>query len=196
MSKGFCDATVAIEDTSAQVAGYPRIVRHLASGVLGPKAPAPFQKDSLRQVLVWDGKDDRGEYLDNKDVLAVRVSLGLNPSFEKNLFWEPKRRHGMDPPIIQATAEGVYVYEGGGALYSLRLFGHDGRYIRTIYPFPADKLDQVKGLHRQTWPDGQTRPVKPTYLQQTFLTCGNFYAYQHPAKNAIGAEHHPVRRRR
>jgi len=35
-SKGFCDATVAIENDSR------RIIRHLASGVLGPKTPAPL----------------------------------------------------------------------------------------------------------------------------------------------------------
>ena len=36
-SKGWCDATVAIESTDG------KILRHLASGVLGPKAPPPFQ---------------------------------------------------------------------------------------------------------------------------------------------------------
>ena len=35
-SKAACDATVAIERAGAE------IVRHLASGVLGPNAPAPF----------------------------------------------------------------------------------------------------------------------------------------------------------
>ena len=48
-SKGWCDATVAIEDKDG------RIIRHLASGLLGANAPEPFQKDSLRQHLVWDG---------------------------------------------------------------------------------------------------------------------------------------------
>ena len=41
-SKAYCDATVAIEDASG------RIVRHLASGVLGPNAPGRFQKNSLQ----------------------------------------------------------------------------------------------------------------------------------------------------
>jgi len=85
-SKGLCDATVAIED------GGGRILRHLASGVLGANAPAPFQKDSREQTLVWDGKDDRGEYVDDKDAVVVRVSLGLAPRYEKSLFWEPKKR--------------------------------------------------------------------------------------------------------
>ena len=37
-SKAACDATVAVETTDG------KIVRHLASGVLGENAPAPFQK--------------------------------------------------------------------------------------------------------------------------------------------------------
>ena len=48
-SKGYCDATVVIEDKLG------KIVRHLVSGVLGPNAPEPFQKNSLKQTVVWDG---------------------------------------------------------------------------------------------------------------------------------------------
>ena len=39
-SRGACDATVAIEDSQ------DRIIRHLACGVLGKKAPPPFQRAS------------------------------------------------------------------------------------------------------------------------------------------------------
>src|SRR6266853_1671679 len=45
-SKANCDATVAIETADG------RIVRHLASGVLGSNAPIPFQTDSLKQSLI------------------------------------------------------------------------------------------------------------------------------------------------
>ena len=83
-SKAFCDATVAIEDDQG------RIIRHLACGVLGPKAPPPFKKDALRQTLVWDGKDDAGAYVDDKDGVTVRVSLGLRARFERTLMWSPE----------------------------------------------------------------------------------------------------------
>ncbi len=72
-TKGFCDVTVAIEDPEHPVAGSPKIVRHLACGVLGANAPAPFTKNSKEQTLIWDGKDDQGVYIDDKDRLAVRV---------------------------------------------------------------------------------------------------------------------------
>ncbi len=176
-SKANCDATVAIQD------GQGRIVRHLASGVLGSNAPLPFKKDSMAQALYWDGKDDQGRLLDNLNELNVRVSLGLKPAFEKNLFWNPKRRHGRNAPIIQVAKEGVYVYDGGNGLDFVKLYDHQGTYLKTLYPFPGSKIDQVKGLPRQTYPqDGKTLPVKPTFLQQTFLTSGNTYGYTPPEK--------------
>src|SRR5258706_8658397 len=77
-SKAYCDATIAIEDAQG------KIVRHLVSGVLGPKAPEPFQKDSLKQKVVWDCKNDKEERITDLDSITVRVSLGLKPAFEKN----------------------------------------------------------------------------------------------------------------
>lgn len=177
-----CDVTVSIES------GKGDIIRHLACGVLGPNAPAPFQKGVLAQSIVWDGKNDRDEYVDNKEACVVRVALGLRPRFEKNLMWEPKRRHGRDAPSLQVAPEGVYVYDGGNGFDFVKLYNHDGSYIRTVYPFPGDKIDQVKGLNRVVYPqDGATLPVKPTFLQQTFLTCGNLYGYAYPTNFALAA---------
>src|SRR5262245_7847345 len=65
-SRGWCDVTVAIEDAAG------KIVRHLASGVLGPNAPEPLQRNTREQKIVWDGKDDRDQYVDDKNSLAVR----------------------------------------------------------------------------------------------------------------------------
>jgi len=165
-TKGFCDVAVAIEDTGG------KILRHLASGVLGPNAPEPFKHNSKAQRIVWDGKNDLGKYLDNKNELIIRVSLGLKPQFEKTLFWHPKkvcalRRH----PRAVAQAEGVYVYDGGGA-EQIKLFGHNGKYIRTVYPFPADKVQQVKGLKWHTFADGHSAPAHRGYWQATYLSSG------------------------
>jgi hypothetical protein len=38
-----------------------KVIRHLASGVLGKNAPWPFRQDSLSQSLEWDGNDDFGK---------------------------------------------------------------------------------------------------------------------------------------
>ncbi len=165
-TKGFCDVTIAIENSEG------RIVRHLASGVLGDRAPKPFQQRTKKQQIVWDGKDDQGLYLDHKNALRVRVSLGLKPVFEKNLYWSPYKRISQSPPRIEATEEGVFVYEGAG-IDAIRQYDHEGRYQRTVYPFPADKLESVKGLDWKNFPQGKRRPLKKSMYQQTLLTSGD-----------------------
>jgi len=187
-TKGFCDVTVAIEDERV-VAGSARIVRHLASGVLGPNAPEPFQKNSKKQTIVWDGKDDHGAYIDDTDRLTIRVSLGLKPRFERTLFWSPKKRIAPGHrPNFAAAPEGVYIHEGGGVDH-IRLFDHAGDYVRTVYPFPPDRslpgaqegpealkvaLSKVKGLTWMTFPqDGRVLPVWRGLVQATLFTSGN-----------------------
>jgi len=171
-TKGHCDVTVAIEDETG------RIVRHLASGVLGPNAPKPFRKNAKAQTIVWDGKDDAGTYIDDTDSLTIRVSLGLNPQFERTLYWSPYKRPGdpkglaKQPSLLCAAPEGVYVYETGD-LDWLRLFDHDGNYVRTVYPFPAKAIERVSNLKWHTFPDGRRVPLKWGLAQVTLLTCGS-----------------------
>ncbi len=171
-SKGYCDATVAVENSAG------KIVRHLASGVLGGNAPPPFRKNSLRQTVVWDGKDDRGRYIDEKSSHSIRVSLGLKARFERTLYWAPERRatsfkySGRHSAALAAAPEGVYVYEGGGG-DQLRLFDHEGNYLRTVYPFPGDKLGGARGLKWVAFPpDGKRAPFKSDRAQTTLLTSG------------------------
>ncbi|MFO7900602.1 MAG: hypothetical protein R6V58_16265 [Planctomycetota bacterium] len=171
-TRDYCDVTVAVEESSAGARRRPRIVRHLASGLLGPNAPAPFRKNSRRQTLVWDGKDDQGAYVDDKDALAVRVSLGLRARFERALFWHPMKRVGLfRNPFICAQPEGVYVYEGAG-VEMVRLYGHDGSYLRTVYPFPSSVVRQVEGIEWRTGRDGSRYPQKKGYWRSTFLQSG------------------------
>jgi NHL repeat-containing protein len=184
-SKALCDATVVVQENSAAVR--PRIIRHLASGVLGKNAPAPFKKNSKKQSIVWDGKDDTGKYVDDKDALTIRVSLGLKPQFERTLFWSPRRRQSRMPQLVCATKEGVYVYDGGTGIDHLRLFDHKGNYVRTVYPFPANKIKETQGLAWHTFPqDNATLPLKTNFLQCTMLTSGpnayNTQTYQRDKK--------------
>ncbi len=164
---GWCDVTVAIEDEEGA------IIRHLASGVLGPNAPEPFQWNTKDQRVVWDGKDDAGVYIDDKDAVTVRVSLGLKPRFERTLFWSPERRAG-NVQALAAGPDGVYVLDTGRGVDHIRSFGRDGSYQRTVYPFPADKIEEIPDLMWQTLPDGPTIPVKPNSHQTTMLKSGNF----------------------
>ncbi len=166
-SKAYCDATVAIEDAGG------RIVRHLASGVLGANAPEPFQKNSLAQSIAWDGKNDQGDYIDDLAGITARVSLGLKPQFERTLFWSPHKRIGLSYPVLRAAPEGVYVAEGY-AVDHVRLLDHDGNYLRTLYPFPAGLIGKIPGLKMHTFvQNGQSLPLKQGYHQATLLTSGS-----------------------
>jgi len=102
--------------------------------------------------------------------MHMAVSLGLMPRFERNMFWDPRRRLGSfeegsilyntATPLVVPAPEGVYVFEARG-LEQLRLFDHKGQYIRTVYPFPSDKLKAVKGLNWRTLPlDEQPVPSR------------------------------------
>ena len=102
----------------------------------------------------------------------VRVSLGLNPRFERTLYWSPYKRISQAVTLMQANAEGVFVCEGAG-VDSIRLFDHDGIYVRTVYPFPADKWGQVKDLECHDFVQAGRLPLKQSLYQQTLLTCGN-----------------------
>lgn len=165
-SKGYCDVTVAIEDAGG------RIVRHLVSGVLGPNAPAPLEKDSLQQELIWDGKNDQGRLIDNRDGMTVRVSLGLRPRLEKVLYWTPYKRISQAAPSLAACEEGVIVHDGAG-VDTIKLFDHDGNYLRTIYPFAGEKVQHVTGLDWHDFPQGVRWPLKKSLYQQTLLTSGD-----------------------
>ncbi|MFO7898328.1 MAG: hypothetical protein R6V58_04620 [Planctomycetota bacterium] len=175
-ARDYCDATVAIEHTGG------RILRHLASGVLGPNAPEPFQKNSLEQAVVWDGKDEIGRYVDDKANCVVRVSLGLRARMERTLFWSPHKNQSRSScPIMRAAPEGVYVFSIG-MNNQVRLFDHDGNYVRTVYPFPAAKMGtspqdtRVEGLKWIRYPpDRRKLPSKLNgHDQDTFFRTYSF----------------------
>jgi hypothetical protein len=133
--KGRCDATVGIVDEKGVV------VRHLASGVLGANAPEPLQKNSLKQTIYWDGKDDLDAYVRTPEKLRVRVMLGLKPVFDKLLGGSnPKNLPGYVLGI--ATDEtGAYVWiRGQGTMghVTIRKFNLDGSYAAALTPPPAN----------------------------------------------------------
>ncbi len=134
--------------------------------------------NSKAQTIVWDGKDDAGVYVDDKDAVTVRVSLGLKPRFERTLYWAPERRIG-NVQALAAGPDGVSVLDTGRGVDHIRSFDRDGRYQRTVYPFPADKIEEIPDLMWQTLPDGSTIPVKPNTYQTTLLKGGSGFTYDY-----------------
>jgi len=138
-SKGKCDATVAILDKDGAV------IRHLASGVLGANAPHPFQQNSLSQKIEWDGLTDTFKKA-NTAGCKVRVSLGLAPEFERNIGSDLYETCSSDKGrqlILGTTAEGntAIINTNRFGDYG-RVYDKDGKYLRTFFPPPAEKLEE------------------------------------------------------
>ncbi|MFH1022629.1 MAG: hypothetical protein V1809_04515 [Planctomycetota bacterium] len=138
--KAPCDAAVWVED------GAGKVVRHIAAGLLGDKAPAPFQK-GLSQAIEWDGKDDAGKKLSTAG-LKVKVGLGLSAKFDRLL--------GYDPGTVGEVA-GTATDEKGNTYVithddyddrsspQVMVFDPAGKYLRTLLPWAANvPPEQVK----------------------------------------------------
>ncbi|PCJ51398.1 MAG: hypothetical protein COA79_26380 [Planctomycetota bacterium] len=170
--KEACDVTIAIVDSNKKA------IRHIASGLLGKNSPEPFAKNSLSQKILWDGKNDYGRLLDDYSSLSVRVSLGLKAKFERTLYWSPHKRtksakYRMFAPIMYATPEGVYVYDGKTGDHITK-FNHKGDYEKTVFPAPANKIKAIKGLVWKKFPqDGHNLPMKGGKYFNEFLTTNN-----------------------
>ncbi len=135
-----CDVTADIVDPSTGSGQAAKVVRHLGAGVLGANAPAPFQKNSLKQKISWDGKDDLKWYVKEPGKLKARIRLGLKPVFDKRLGGTSgKNIPGMILGIA-AGPDGVYVFNQPGlfAHTTIRKFDHDGDYVCSLTPPPKD----------------------------------------------------------
>ncbi len=164
------DVAVAIIDAKGKV------VRHLAAGVLCVKAPAPL-KPGLSQTLEWDGKDDLGRpaLSSSKGPFKARVSLGLRPAFDGFIGFDPASYNPLraepTPPRypVRALATGpkgeLFVFYACAAMdswsvaTSCAVFSRDGKYLRTIVPYPASLGEEkLKGLKRLELEDGLKVP--------------------------------------
>ena len=168
-SKGKCDATVAILGEDG------KIVRHLASGVLGANAPHPFQQNSLSQKIEWDGLAD--DFKKAPAGCRVRVSLGLKAEFERNLVWDPYEVEMNNDYVLENGRPGkrrpvlITGTDAKGNTYMItwdrmcrgQVFGKDGKYIRTFFPPPAEDMEKVMSacgfkFATTTW-GGKSLPV-------------------------------------
>ncbi|HOX06997.1 MAG TPA: hypothetical protein PK280_11395 [Planctomycetota bacterium] len=141
------DVAVAVEDARG------RVVRHLAAGRLGQNAPAPLAAGKLEQDLLWDGRDDRGRPAGDGP-FRVRVGLGLTPTFAELIGFRPEALGGVrglatgpDGSLYVFHTSGMeHTHDDGGAC---AVFSREGKYLRTILPYPASLPDdRLKGLRR------------------------------------------------
>jgi hypothetical protein len=141
------DVAVFIED------GAGKVVRHLVAGVLGTNAPAPL-KPGLAQSVEWDGKADYGKPAP-AGPFKVRVALGLGAKYDKILISDPQSLSGINSLVAGADGT-LYVLHGTGGSMSgseaggggtIRAYDRDGKYLRTVLPFPSNlPAEKVKSL--------------------------------------------------
>lgn len=167
-TKTACDATVAIVGPATS-SGQARVVRHLASGVLGVNAPAPFQKNSLVQRLEWDGKDDDGKPAPAG--CSVRVSLGLDARFEKLESWALVS--GIRPLAVGKEGE-VYAASSAHVTGAIHVFGKDGKYLRTLYPPPVLATGDGKVVPERFAPIAWNKTVTGDYAPRRNRFGGGF----------------------
>ena len=148
----FTDVEVSILDSRGKV------VRHLAAGVLGANAPAPFTKNSLRQSIIWDGKDDHQQILSPLENYRLRIRAGMDVRLESILGGDPyaffSREMGQGDHAawaitgLEAKPDGnVYVIGNANNFgpAALRAFSSTGNFKHTVYPPPAGKsIEQME----------------------------------------------------
>ncbi|MCG3178958.1 MAG: hypothetical protein BIFFINMI_01288 [Phycisphaerae bacterium] len=166
------DVAVSIVDARGNV------VRHLAAGLLGPGAPPPFAKNALAQTLTWDGKDDGGKaVLDSSPaaVFTVRVQAGLAPRFDAFIGSNPSDVGGVRSLAVGPDGE-LYVFHAFGAIHpndsttGIAVFSRQGKYLRTIMPWPADLPDaRIAGLHPLTPAGGRRSPYIFQFETRSYL---------------------------
>ena len=156
-------AVSAATDVAVEILGTDgTIVRHLGGAVLGGENPPPPPfGPGLAQAVPWDGRDDAGKPVhaprkrgqapsvkgsDPFSGLKVRVRLGLQAAFDRFIGWQDV------PPLNRCSVNGLavgpdrrlYVISidhisppNGRSENRLWVMSPDGKYLRTLYPYPA-----------------------------------------------------------
>ncbi len=163
------------------------VVRHLAAGVLGPKAPPPLVANSRAQKIAWDGKDDYGAPVAEPENTLVRVRAGMSAALEQIVGGDPYAYYSDEMGDsdhspwgisgLEAKADGkVYVWGHSSNLGppALRQYDVDGNYLQTLFPMPAGKdVSAMQGWGINVRPDGTYTPqfnrLTDPSLTTTFL---------------------------
>lgn len=127
------DVEVAVLDARGAV------VRHLAAGLLGSNAPEPLQKDALSQEISWNGKDDVGQPAMGGP-FQVRVRAGSMARLDQIVGWDGNSLGAHIVGLAVGRNGEVYVLDSDSFLVgrsNVRVLDRNGRYLRTIMPYPA-----------------------------------------------------------
>jgi hypothetical protein len=148
------------------VDGGGRQLRMLAGGVLGENAPEPFQPGSLRQELVWDGRDADGHPAPPD--CRIEVSLGLSPRLDGFVRHDPAQLLSRLVWLEVDPKGRVYAQVGTGRKTDRTMlrFDREGNYVDMPYPSNPATLASLGKRIDDVWPfvarfDGLTVPHRP-----------------------------------
>jgi hypothetical protein len=113
----------------------------IACGVLGPNAPEPLAKNTLKQRVFWDGEDLDGRQIADK--AEIRLSVGCEPTFERFIGYDPTQLMGY-PLNVEVDARGrVYVAVGAHwrAEAAILRFDREGNYLDMVHPANPKNAD-------------------------------------------------------
>jgi DNA-binding beta-propeller fold protein YncE len=152
------DAPTDIEAAILDAGG--KVVRHLAAGLLGKNAPQPFQKNALRQEIEWDGLDDAGNPAQGGPFTA-RVRAGAGPQLDRLLGWDGNCLPGKIVSLRMSPQGELFVlladpFRGQA---EMRVLDSNGKYLRTIIPYPADTPEKRTAAVGQITIDGRRHPM-------------------------------------
>jgi hypothetical protein len=164
------DVEVAVLDARGKV------VRHLAAGVLGgKKAPPPPLKSGTAQSLEWDMKDDFGRPAKGGP-FKVRVRAGTSVKFGRFIGGDPYT-FGQIDSVADDEDGNLYMtaYRGelGQDSLTLKTFSPDGRYLRTLIPFPADLKPASVPNSLASWDAAR----KGFHLVNRYSVCPSIYPF-------------------
>jgi len=130
----FDDVLVAVYDADGQ------LLRRLGCGVLGSRAPVPFEPDSLVQRITWDGLDAQGKPVPAGS--SVRVSVGLQARFDRFIAHDPGQMVGYVNALSVDGQGRVYVGQHTGLRYDPQIlrYDRDGNYLDLVYPSDPAQL--------------------------------------------------------
>jgi hypothetical protein len=156
---GYDDVMVRVVDKDG------KSIRNLGCGVLGPNAPEPFAKNSLKQTVVWDGRDRDGQAA--APGWRVEVGVGLEPKFAGFVAYDKAQLtpylNALDVDSQGRVYVGLHTDPERNDPVMLR-FDRDGKYLDMVYPSNPANLAAMGKTLEDVYPlveriEGKALPV-------------------------------------
>jgi len=157
-----------------------KVIKVLGHGLLGPRAPIPFVKNSLKQTLTWNYMNAAGEKV-SKGAYRIEVASGLMPSVKRVIPMVLEKRdkakwpqmldlENMPKPNPSKKSIGKHDHGGGGGIHMA--FDHEKN---ELY-LPGYRVhDAESGEHKRTFTFRHPERTSNVASGELSIYQGNFY---------------------